>query len=216
MYKNTFSVFANVTKEVPKCIHLSKTDENEETKKVLIFEKDKEYLATVVNEDYLVARGEDGEEYRIGGDGDGTKYWNDVNFKKEFRYSKTPIKLIETDIWEKDKEVKGLLKFVRYRTINEVFKEVNQFLKEQFLYDGLDYFHISDFQDDKKKLDFPQWRYIACYAVVGSNEGYYIHLDAVTTNGEVVPIFIGKTFLGIDFALEVSNALTKVFWDEMR
>lgn len=218
MYQRTFNVFANVTKEIPKNLHFSGTEGCEDTTPVLIFEKDKEYTATEVNEDYLVAKGEDGEEYRIGGDGDGTAYWNDSNFRKEFRLSKTPIKVIETDIWVDNPEEKGLLKFVRNKTIGEVHKEVIQFLKEQFLYDRLDYFNISGMVQlmEKDKKDFPKWRCIACYAVVGSNEGHYVYVDAIAINGDVISIFAGKTFCGMDFALEVSNALTKVFYGEIK
>lgn len=212
MYQKTFSVFANVTKEIPKELHVSGVGECDDITPIVIFEKDKEYTATEVNEDYLVAKGEDGEEYRIGGDGDGTAYWNDSNFRKEFRLSKTPIKVIETDVWEADPEKKGYLKFVRLKSIDEVYKEATQFLKEQFLYDRLDYFNKTN---DKIK-EFPKWRWIACYAVVGGSEGHYIHVDALTTEGKNVQIFLGKTFSGMDFALEVSNALTKVFWEEMK
>jgi hypothetical protein len=216
MYQRNFTVFANVTKEIPKNLHFSGIEGSDDTTPIVTFEKDKKYIAVEVNDDYLVAKGEDGEEYRIGGDGDGTAYWNDSEFRKDFRLFETPIKVIETDVWEADPEKKGYLKFVRLKTIEEVYKEANQFLKEQFLYDRLDYFLVSGSTNKEDKAEFPKWRWIACYAVVGGSEGHYIHVDALTVEGKFVQIFTGKTFLGMNFALEVSNALTKVFWDEMK
>lgn len=211
MYKKSFNVFANVTQSIPKNVHLSGFG-GDDTTPTITFEKDKMYEAIEVNSDYLVARGTDGEEYRIGGDGDGTDYWDDSDFKGNFRLAERPIKVIETDIWEADPEKKGYLRLVRLRTIEEVYREVVQFLKEQFLHDRLEHFSIIN--DEVK--EFPKWRWVACYAVTGGSEGHYIHVDAITNDGKTVQIFLGKTFLGMNFALEVSNALTKVFWDEMK
>lgn len=70
-----------------------------------------------------------------------------------------------------------------------------------------EYFHVA------AMCEVTRWptRYwgIAVYAVTGGSEGHYIHVDIIT-EGKTTPLFLGKTFMGIDFALELSNALTKI------
>lgn len=58
-----------------------------------------------------------------------------------------------------------------------------------------------------RESPFPQGRWLACYAVTGSNEGHYIHVDAIVDHGNdrhVVSIFQGKTFGGREAAYRIA------------
>lgn len=217
MAKTTLTVVAEVEQSIPKNLHISGFG-GEDTTPVITFAKGKEYAAKVVSDDTLVATGEDGEEYRIGGNGDGKSYWRDYQFLKSFRMIDPPVTVIETEIYEPNPEKPGFLKEVRKKTFGEVYKEACQFLKERDIWDNLDYFHLSRDYSDKnyENKPFPTWRWIVCYAVVGGSEGHYIHVDIFKSEGGTEQLFLGKTFLGMDYALYVSNMLTKVFWDEFK
>ena len=216
MEKKTLSIIANSTQEIPKNLHVSGYG-SKDTEPVVTFLKDKHYVAKVVNESCLLAVGEDGEEYRVGGDGDGCSYLKDDEFLQNFTVMNPPISVIETDIYVPNLENPGFLKKERDKTIEEVYLETVNFLKEQGLLDELDYFTIEYvLKAERATTPFPRWRWIACYAVVGGNEGHYIHVDAITSEGKHIMVFTGKTFSGMDFALKVSNLLTKAFWDELK
>lgn len=122
------------------------------------------------------------------------------------------IEVIETEIWETVPEKPGNVRVVRNKTVQEVYDEVVLFLKQRNLYDKLDYF-LASF--DIAESDFPEWHWIACYAVVGGSEGHYVHVDAISSKG-LQHIFTAKTFEGFEHALEVSNMLARAFWDELR
>lgn len=57
-----------------------------------------------------------------------------------------------------------------------------------------------------------RYRWIAVYPVTGGNEGHYIHVDLIWqreyTEGRV-PLFLGKTFQGMDHAIQMANTLTR-------
>lgn len=125
-----------------------------------------------------------------------------------------PITCIETEIWEPNPDKSGYLRLVRHKTFKEVFEETKQFLIERDIWDNLDYFNL---QNDKEceSNPFPAWRMICCYAVVGSSEGYYVHVDIIDIDGKRIPLFIGKILSSMEYALYISNMLTKVFWDKL-
>jgi len=213
MERKTLSIVANDTQEISKNLHVSAYG-SKDIEPVVTFLKDKQYVAEIVNESCLLAVGEDGEVYRVGGDGDACSYMKDDKFLQNFTVMNPPISVIETDIYVSNLENLGFLKKERDKTIEEVYLETVNFLKEQGLFDELDYFTIENAL--KTETPFPRWRWIACYAVVGGNEGHYIHVDAITSEGKHIMIFTGKTFSGMDFALKVSNLLTKAFWNELK
>ena len=215
--KKTLTVVPKVEQFIPESLHVNSFGSGEDTP-VITFKKGKRYKATIVSDDTLIATGEDGVEYRVGGNGDGKSYWRDYEFLKNFSMIDPPIVVIETEIYEPNPEKPGWLREVRKKTLGEVYNETCQFLKERDIWDNLDYFHLDRDYSDKEysKKPFPAWKWIACYAVVGGSEGHYIHVDIITTNGEQKPLFLGKTFLGMEYALHVSNMLTKVFWDEFK
>jgi len=215
--KTTLKVIAKKEQTIPKNLHVSGFG-GDDTSPVVTFAQGEEYIARIISDDTLIATGEDNEEYRIGGNGDGLPYWMDYDFRENFEMVDHPITCIETEIWEPNPEKPGYMREVRKKTYGEVYKEVCQFLKERGIWDNLDYFHLSCNCSDKnyEQRPFPVWRWIACYAVVGSSEGHYIHVDIIKSDGSRELLFLGKTFLGMDYALYVSNMLTKVFWDEFK
>ena len=209
MAKTTLNIIAKYN-------HYSEQDEDKSLD--IIFIKGKEYQAKIVADDNILVVGEDGEERRVGGDLNGKPYWRDWDFLKSFEMIDPPVTCIETEVYEPIPEKPGFVREVRKRTFGEIYKETRQFLEERDIWDSLDYFHLSrDYKDDKfeDKL-FPNWRWIACYAVVGGSEGHYIHVDIIDMDGKTTQLFLGKTFMGMDYALYVSNMLTKVFWDEYK
>lgn len=120
-------------------------------------------------------------------------------------------------MWEPDPEKPGYLRFVRMRSVGEVFAD----LKERLETEGVlpeEYFHVSvalEFKPenrDKKphEIPFPKgWRQIACYAVTGASEGHYIHVAAVMSDGRLETVFLGKTFRGMDFALKAAGSCAR-------
>jgi hypothetical protein len=120
------------------------------------------------------------------------------------------MKQIETEIWVPNPEKPGYLMLERVKTYNEVFEEMVQELKEERVYDELDYF--SNVSRDKRNETFPsRYQCIACFAVRGGSEGHYIHIDVISESGRET-IFLGKTFLGLEHALKVSNICTQLFY----
>ena len=117
------------------------------------------------------------------------------------------MNLIETDIWVPNPEQTGFLKFERNKTYGEVYEELVQFLKEQGVYDELDY--LSNHMD--KEAVFGEYRWIACFAVKGGSEGHFIHIETISDTGREL-IFLGKTFSGLEHAMKISNLCTQAFY----
>jgi hypothetical protein len=101
------------------------------------------------------------------------------------------------------------------KTIEKVLEYVLAELKKADVDIGTyDYFNpMSPHPDiDTWPLDY---RWIACFAVVGANEGWYIHVVAFKPGKrprtcEVETLLLGKTFQSIEHALELVVALTKI------
>lgn len=123
------------------------------------------------------------------------------------------IKQIETEVWVLNPEKPGYLKMERKKTVNEVFQELVSVLKEEGLYGELDYFNIRVGID--RKADFPDFHWIACFSVTGGSEGHYIHVDVISDKG-TENLFLGKTFLGMEHALKVSNLCTQAFYGQTK
>ena len=121
---------------------------------------------------------------------------------------------IETDIYEPIPEKPGLLRYVGQRTLKEVFQELEQRLKADGLLQEVEYFGICvtvRYSDEWRDGNgegylFPAFRWIACYAVTGSSEGHYVHIDAIMPDGERMSLGGGKTFMGWEAACKLANA----------
>ena len=95
------------------------------------------------------------------------------------------------------------------------------------LWDELDYFDIMAENysggQEASKQPWPKYRWIACYAVIGSNEGHYVHIDVVYKDNDVIVdphgknqevscqrmMFLGKTFAGFDKAWDIARACAR-------
>ena len=107
-------------------------------------------------------------------------------------------------------------KLLKTRTLGEVRTEIGARLHElkdaddptHSLYGHLDYLSLGGLTEGH--LPWPSsWSWIACFVVTGGSEGHYLHVEVIT-NDQRWLLYLGKTFSGIDKALEISNALTKM------
>lgn len=119
------------------------------------------------------------------------------------------MKPIEITIWKPIKDKPGYVTNAGNMTVQEIYDEVKAHLKQNGFYDEMDYFGTGGAKDSQSP--FPQWHWIACYAVQGGSEGHYIHVDTINSKGRET-IFTGKTFHGMEHALKISNELTRLFW----
>lgn len=123
---------------------------------------------------------------------------------------------IPTDIWEKDPENPGYLKYVGQRRVDDVFTDLRKALFRTAGTDGsipelenaLEYFSPNSIAPEL----WPKGRTIV-YAVTGSNEGHYIHVDVISPEGKsqgVTNIILGKTFDGFDAAWAFAGRVAKL------
>jgi hypothetical protein len=82
------------------------------------------------------------------------------------------------------------------------------------LFEVCEYFSLTSRYEHDLDAPLPSYRWVACYAVTGGSEGYYVHLDLITDDGspalKLGRVFTIKTFSGMDTALEIAAALTYV------
>ena len=98
---------------------------------------------------------------------------------------------------------------------NEVGKpmtEVMKFFEQEIAKAGInldefDYFQASCLGPENWPV---LYRRIVAFAIPGGSEGHYIHLDIYTMDGSVENLVLGKTFMGMDHALELSNCLSRI------
>lgn len=121
-----------------------------------------------------------------------------------------PMISIETDVWLPNPEKPGYVSLSHKRTLEEVYKDIVQALKEQEVWEMLDYFNISTDKRDGK-VPFPDYRWISVFLVRGGSEGFYFHIEAIH-EGKRELIYLGKTLSErIDEALKINNVLVKLF-----
>lgn len=91
------------------------------------------------------------------------------------------------------------------KTPLEVMNELNKILKEHYKeeYDLLD----SRFSAPviEGKIPIPQYHWIAVYAVRGSAEGHYIHVDVIKADNSRETMLLAKTFAGLAAAYDVAK-----------
>lgn len=127
------------------------------------------------------------------------------------------VESIEIHKYGPNPEKPGYLRYAGNRTVGEVFEELQGRLKAEGLLPE-EYFDLvyDSVAWPKPGAEFPQYRVLACYPVTGRSEGHYIHVDAfVARHGkegffiEAVPLFLGKTFQGFEFAAAAANACAR-------
>ena len=114
-------------------------------------------------------------------------------------------------------EKKGCLKYVGMATYRECFEVVRDRLKsvavdhhggQCSLWDLLEYGGLSPVVEygDTLTVDsqIPEDARIAAYAMPGSNEGHYVHVDAISKSGERHPMLLLKSFGGMKMAYQVA------------
>lgn len=102
----------------------------------------------------------------------------------------------------------------RPRLLKDIFKDVETELKKNTeVWELLDYFDMQykteETELETKLMIFP-FRWIACYYVKGSNEGFYFHVDVIH-EGKRELIFLGKTLSESRTEAEkIQNALARI------
>lgn len=119
------------------------------------------------------------------------------------------IRPIEIELYRPIPDKPGYVEVVGRKTKKEVFNELEKRLKAQGFYPD-EYFSSRDYSNEGDK-PFPEFRWISCYAVTGDSEGHYIHIDVIPydENLERNIIFLGKSFMGMDYAFEIAKACAK-------
>lgn len=83
---------------------------------------------------------------------------------------------IETQIWEPVPDKKGYVRYVGQRKLQEVFSELEEFLKKENIYPD-EYLLLT--RDNDPEALFPKGD-IRCYAQWGGSEGIYLELEVLT------------------------------------
>lgn len=104
---------------------------------------------------------------------------------------------IETEIWTKNEEKKGWLKYVGQRKAVEVFNELEEVLKREGLCPP-EYFSLSHTFSGTGETLFPRIDDLYCHTRWGGNEGIYINVDILHYNKdnshyETIPFATGKS-----------------------
>ncbi|MEW6041646.1 MAG: hypothetical protein AB1633_09005 [Elusimicrobiota bacterium] len=123
-------------------------------------------------------------------------------------------KPIQIAIFEPVPDKPKYIRYVGNRPVREILEELKDRLKEEDCYPDRSFDTAGLFIDDNGKNPFPDYSRIACFPVTGDSEGHNIHVDVIAYNEELKttvtqPVFLGKTFQGIDFACKVANACAK-------
>ena len=67
--------------------------------------------------------------------------------------------------------------------------------------------------DGHTKIGDLRYRWLAVFPVTGGSEGHYVHVDLIgEKDGQIwtLPLFLGKTFNGLDHAIEMAGILARV------
>jgi hypothetical protein len=113
---------------------------------------------------------------------------------------------IETSLWEPDPERPGYLRHVRDRTIDEVYDLICEQVGPYP--DGAEeYFSVSAANGVE---NWPVKARIAIFAVEGSSEGDYVHVEALNPDRTFESLFLGKTFAGRDAAWGFARRLADI------
>jgi len=100
----------------------------------------------------------------------------------------------------------GLLRAIGGRALREIKHHLEQHIEGEGLSLGEGLSDLSGMLDTSDHWP-ANVRHIMVYAVPGGNEGHYVHVD-VRVGDNVIPLFLLKTFHGMDHALRVANVIT--------
>ena len=118
------------------------------------------------------------------------------------------MKIIQTQNWETVPDHPNLVRPVSQRKAKEVFKELEEALRDAELYPN-EYFLIDrDFDDEK--AEFPVIHDVICYAQWGGNEGIYLEVELVIFDEN------SKTYRRKNFATGKTLAEDSASFDRMQ
>ena len=115
---------------------------------------------------------------------------------------------LETQNWTKPND-EGMVKVISDRTIQEVFDDISKSVTAKYA-DHIEYFTLSYGTDGAKP--FPRGLAVS-YAITGGSEGHRAEVT-VMEGDKNYDIATLKTFSGMDKALEMSNYMTKLLFQE--
>ena len=93
------------------------------------------------------------------------------------------------------------------RKTAEILAELNARLDAEGLRPEEYGFSLSASREIENGTMWPlKYAWVACYAVTGGSEGHYIHIDVITRDDKRILMSLGKTFEGMERALEIANA----------
>ena len=98
---------------------------------------------------------------------------------------------IALQIWKPRPDGSGYLDLERTRTVGEVHDMIRERVGD-YPYGGEEYFNVA--LDTGVDEPWPEGR-LVCFAVVGSSEGDYVHVETHVGNIRKL-VFLGKTFDG--------------------
>ena len=105
----------------------------------------------------------------------------------------------------------GLCINMKGRPCEEIFKELRYHL--QIL--GLEPDEYFMLEEEFEKQPFPNYHWIACYAVPGGSEGHFIHVDIIGTKGRKL-FACGKTLqetkAGLAYCYRIAAAISEYFY----
>ena len=110
-----------------------------------------------------------------------------------------------------DVDFKGCIQNEVFKTRREVFTEVCKQFKEKYqeVYDNMEYFDIMEKYHGKDERPFPDFRWIAVFAVTGGSEGYYVHVETIIDEKREL-IFLAKTLLDREHSFQIVRALSEI------
>lgn len=118
---------------------------------------------------------------------------------------------VPVDIWHKELDSNGQPTGraiqTDYRTLGEILKDLEAFLKERYEDPNLDYFQLAGLEHRLTSKWPSEYGHIACFVATGTSEGHYIHVELV--NSKRIPLFIAKTFGGFDHAWAIAIAIAE-------
>lgn len=154
------------------------------------------------------------DEYNFYYDGAYCTYWlrcitrsGDYNlylhaFRKELKMG-----IIKTEVWEPVPEKSGCIRYVRQRKAMEVFRDLEDYLKQENLYPD-EYFLLNE--EYRKDSFFPQAKDIICYAQWGGSEGVYLEVELVVKSST------DKSYKRVNFATGKTLGETDADYDRMQ
>jgi hypothetical protein len=118
---------------------------------------------------------------------------------------------IEIEQYEAIPDKPGYLRPIDNASTKHVCDSLNRFLEHKGHADRLDYYGA--YAEARMNQPFPKFRWIAVFAVTGTNEGIYIHVEAISQDrikgDKRELVYLAKTFETMDFAYQVCADIAK-------